>query len=47
MGWSGRAPAPAASDPCEHQEKKHAMTEALKDTNAYASIDIDKSRSTS
>src|SRR6266705_492048 len=43
MGWSGRAPAPAASDACAgHQRQEHAMAEALKNPIAFVGIDIGK-----
>src|ERR1700726_1284068 len=43
MGWSGRAPAPPASDACAgHQDKEHAMAEALKNSICFVGIDVGK-----
>jgi transposase len=43
MGWSGRAPAPAASDAVGGiKDKEHAMAEALKHSIAFVGIDIGK-----
>ena len=43
MGWSGRAPAPPASDACAgHQRQEPAKAEALKNSIAFVGIDIGK-----
>src|ERR1035437_2858629 len=43
MGWSGRAPAPPASDAVRGTtDKEHAMAEALKNSIAFVGIDIGK-----
>src|ERR1035437_7284084 len=43
MGWSGRAPAPPASDAVRGtKDKEHAMAEALKNSIAFVGIDIGK-----